>query len=282
MPTLIHLADKKDAKHILRSGIKIGKYEHGVFFMPQTPDFFVSHQWLRELRCRGARTYVGIHFKLPDKEEVWFGKYGTQHQKAPLGQAIGAFMQLDDKLGYEFLIERKIEPAEILKAVSLPQTVGWRYSPDSHTKTALCVCPMCISRGDIKGRIKREKIEPPVAVPPFAELIERLKAAKDEDEIATLFSYISRKRRKTDPHELLFLLEDNNGTSLQYLASALPVFKHAHTCQMLARLCTHSDPHVREYSAESLLEVSTDKGLAFLLSLPEDAVITTVIESYSK
>ncbi|GGF26991.1 hypothetical protein [Hymenobacter cavernae] len=76
MPTLIHLADEKETKRIIRGGIKGGKYQKGVFFMPLTSDFFVSHQWLRELRRSGVQSYVGIYFKLPDEEEVWFGEYG--------------------------------------------------------------------------------------------------------------------------------------------------------------------------------------------------------------
>ena len=36
MPTLIHIADEKNAKKILTSGIRIGKYNKGIYFMPVT------------------------------------------------------------------------------------------------------------------------------------------------------------------------------------------------------------------------------------------------------
>ncbi|GGF26263.1 HEAT repeat domain-containing protein [Hymenobacter cavernae] len=186
-------------------------------------------------------------------------------------------MQLENKLGYEFLIERKIEPSEIMKVVALPQTVGWRYSPESHVKEWLCVCPVCIGRGDIKGRIKRERVEPPLKIPPYAELLERLKVEKDEVEIATLFSHIGRRRRKTDPYQLLAILDNSDNYSLSYLAIALPAFKHVNTFELLTKLCAHPDNEVREYSAESLLKVNKEKGLAFLQSLTNDEVISKVL-----
>ena len=159
MPTLVHLADEKYADKIVANGIKIGKGTRGVYCIPVTPDFYVSHQWLRELRRRGVKIFVGVYFKLNTKELVWFGKYNRGHAQMELGKALAEFRKAEDKLGFEFLVERKIEPKEIQKVKHLPQIVGWRYYPDSHNRETLCTCPMCITPGEINSRKKRKKIE---------------------------------------------------------------------------------------------------------------------------
>ena len=159
MPTVIHLADERASKAIKINGLKIGKWRKGIFFMPVTQDFFASHQWLRELRRRGIRTYVGIHFKLDSQELVWFGKYNIPHRYISLGEAIAEFMAAEDKLGYEFLIGRKILSSEIESVRSLPQKIGWRYFPHSHRRPLTCGCPMCIGPGEIKARKKRARVE---------------------------------------------------------------------------------------------------------------------------
>jgi hypothetical protein len=39
MPTMVHLADEREAANIKRNGIKIGKYQTGVFCMPVLQNF---------------------------------------------------------------------------------------------------------------------------------------------------------------------------------------------------------------------------------------------------
>jgi hypothetical protein len=88
MPTLVHLADERNSAAILRNGLKTGRYGTGIYCMPVLPDFFVTHQWLRELKRNGARSYVGVYFKVPSAERVFAGRYGQQHQQMILGEAI--------------------------------------------------------------------------------------------------------------------------------------------------------------------------------------------------
>lgn len=159
MPTLVHIADERDSKSITQNGLKFGKWRRGIFFMPLTEDFFISHQWLRELKRRGIRTFVGVYFRLNSAEYVWFGKYHGGHARMKLGDALSEYRRADDKLGFEFLIERKIEAGEIHKIKHLPQTIGWRYMPDSHQRGLSCACPMCITPGEINSRKKRERIQ---------------------------------------------------------------------------------------------------------------------------
>jgi len=154
MPILVHLADEKDANKILNSGLKIGKHRAGIYAMPVLSNFYVSHQWLRELKRRGVKTYVGIYFKMDSKELVYAGRYGREHKHITLSEAIKEIMHTENPLGYELIINRKIEPSEIHKIKPLPQNVGWRYQPKSHN-TKPCGCEFC-QRGQIKSRKLRE------------------------------------------------------------------------------------------------------------------------------
>lgn len=150
MPTLVHLTDEKNFRNILRGGISAGRYGSGVYCMPVLPDFYITHQWLRELKRNGARSYIGVYFKLPSSELVYAGRYGKPHRHIPLGEAIKEIMELEDPLGYELIVARKIEAGEISRVRHLPQTLGWRYFPGSHNKRP-CNCEYCL-RGTIKGR----------------------------------------------------------------------------------------------------------------------------------
>ncbi len=158
MPTLVHLADEKDSEKIRGAGIKIRKNGTGVFCMPVLPNFYVSHQWLRELKRWGARTFVGVYFRVDSSEMVYAGKYGDSHRLISLGGAIKEIMSLEDPLGYELIIDRKIQAKEITKITHLPQKLGWRYFPGSHNKKP-CACEYCL-KGMIKGKRTLNKLNP--------------------------------------------------------------------------------------------------------------------------
>lgn len=157
MPTLVHLADEKNTARILRNGIKTGRYGTGVYCMPVLPNFYVSHQWLRELKRNGARSYIGVYFKVPSSELVYAGRYNQPHQHITLGTAIKEIMSLEDPLGYELIIDRKITAAEITSIRNLPQVLGWRYFPGSHNKKP-CNCEYCL-RSSIKGRKTKQRLD---------------------------------------------------------------------------------------------------------------------------
>jgi hypothetical protein len=278
MPTLVHIADERDTKRIVNNGLKIGKHRRGIFFMPVTQDYYISHQWLRELKRRGIRTFVGVYFKLKSNEIVWFGKYHEGHTRMELGKALAQFMKADDKLGFEFLIERKIDVTEIDKIKHLHQTVGWRYTPDSHKRALTCACPMCISPGEINSRKKREKIEPVVRIPGLREIIERLRFETDESEVDRLFSFIRRKKRRTDPEELRFIIENGNISAIRSLALSLEFFRHPTALTILTELCQSSDEEVREFSAYGILKIDRDKGIRILKRCFDDKTISKFME----
>lgn len=150
MPTLVHLTDEKNTGKIKNGGLSAGRFKSGVFAMPVLPDFYITHQWLRELKRSGARNFVGVYFKIPSSEMVYAGRYNRRHRFISLGEAIKEIMALTDPMGYELIIDRKIEAKEIIKIKHLPQTIGWRYFPESHNKKP-CNCEYCL-KGTIKGK----------------------------------------------------------------------------------------------------------------------------------
>ncbi len=255
MPVLVHLADEKEAERIRKNGIKPGKDSRGVFFMPVLPAFYVSHQWLRELKRNGAKTYVGIYFKLNINELVYAGKYNQAHRHIPLGEAIKEIMEMEDPLGYELIIDRKVEAKEITRIKTLPQNVGWRYFPASHSKKPLCDCPVCISPGTIKSKRLRNKIASPDIEMTFDQLLVALQNEQDDDAIEDLLWTVRNSRRKADPNELVFLLQRRSVSVNQYLALALRAFKHKNSKQILFGLLSESDDDTREFAADSLLEL---------------------------
>ena len=163
MPVFVHLTPARYVQRIRKSGIKRG--QRGVFCLPVLPNYHVSHQWLRELKRRGQRTIVAIHFRLGSEEEVWVGRYNEPHQQVTAGVAIAIIMRASDAQGYEVIIPHSISPSAIHRVRFAPQIVGWRYMPNAHQRKA-CLCPWCI-RGDIKSQRlkryyeKREKAEAP-------------------------------------------------------------------------------------------------------------------------
>ena len=132
-------------------------YKYGVFALPVTQNFVISHQWLRELKRRGFRTAVGIYFGIPDNESVWAGRYNEKKEELTASEAAGVLMR-EEILGYEVVIPRSIKAGEIASIRRLPQVIGWRYYPESHGRPPFCGCSYC-QRGNIKSRKIRERYE---------------------------------------------------------------------------------------------------------------------------
>ena len=166
MAMFVHLAAAKDADSIRRSGIRPRRLERGavpgfervVFAMPVTDDFYVSHQWLRELKRRGQRTLVGVYFRIDDAERVMVGHYHEAHAEMTANEAVGGVFRAERAEGYQVVIPRKIGAGEIHRVRRLPQVVGWRYFPGAHGR-APCGCPVCVRRGEIRSRRIREAYE---------------------------------------------------------------------------------------------------------------------------
>lgn len=157
----VHLTPEKNLKTVLRNGIsrmrKRANTVTGIYAMPVTRNFFVSHQWLRELKRRGVGSIVGIYFRIPDEEIVSVGHYGQAHQDMTAAEAVNLMLNAENREGFEVIIPRRVEAKEIHRFKSIPQVVGWRYYPGANGKKPCC-CPYC-QYGQYGGRKLREKDE---------------------------------------------------------------------------------------------------------------------------
>jgi hypothetical protein len=159
MPTFVHITSEDIAKKTRRGGIRLakpnGRSHRGVFAMPVTPSFQITHQWVREMKRWRRGMMVGVYFRIPDSELVWVGRYNEQHQQMMAAQAAAHIMSQTAMTGVQVIIPRRIIPKEILRIRSLPQLVGWRHYPDAHGKFP-CGCEYC-QRGAYGSRKIREK-----------------------------------------------------------------------------------------------------------------------------
>ncbi|MDB5341018.1 MAG: hypothetical protein JWN70_6637 [Planctomycetaceae bacterium] len=161
MAMFVHLTVESRAQNILRNGIgrlrKLQNGERGIFAMPVTRNFYVSHQWLRELKRGKSGPMVGIYFRIDDGEQVSIGHYNQAHQQMTAAEASAEIMSSKTPEGFEVIIARRIAASEIHRVRKLPQVVGWRYYPQSHGKKP-CGCPFC-QRGDFGSRKLRDEYE---------------------------------------------------------------------------------------------------------------------------
>jgi len=158
----VHLTVEKQVKPILRNGItRLRKSrmtgQSGIYAMPVTRNFYISHQWLRELKRRGRGPIAGVYFRVPDDEIVWLGHYNQAHQQMTAAEATAAVDDAGPAEGFEVIIPRRIEKKEIHRVRMLPQVVGWRFYPGAHGRRP-CGCPYC-QRGEYGARRLRERYE---------------------------------------------------------------------------------------------------------------------------
>jgi len=77
---------------------------------------------------------VGVHFRIPDDQQVWVGHYGQAHRWLSAAEAVAQFAAASDPLGWEVVIPRRIEANEIHNTRRLRQVVGWRFYPEAKGK----------------------------------------------------------------------------------------------------------------------------------------------------
>lgn len=241
MARLVHITNIENERRIKRSGIKSGQ-NNIVFFMPHMKDFLISHQWARELKRSGIKNFAAVDFKISNNEEIWFGKYNSQHEKMPLNKAISLFMNKEDPLGYEFFIERSIKAKEILKIRKIPKPVGWRYTPKAHGKPP-CPCSVCIQAGGYKTKNLKDVIP---------KLMSRDKAKKiittsvDGNEIWEAVERLQGKWKKESPKFLERLLNNYDDEFLLDIVKLLSEYRHPLAKEYLHRLTYSSCEDVKE------------------------------------
>lgn len=163
MPQFIHLADARKISLILKSGIKAhkirGRIEKGVFATPVLPNYYLSHQWLRELKRCGIRTISAVQFRVDDDAPVLVGRYNEAHIDATAAEAVRIFMEHTTGLGLEIILPNSISSKAVTRTYTPEQISGWRYYPESHSDGRKpCGCPYC-QLGQIKNRKLREAYE---------------------------------------------------------------------------------------------------------------------------
>src|SRR5689334_9808446 len=109
MALFVHLAPESRVRRIKRNGIgrlrkAFGDRPSGIFAVPVTKNFFVSHQWLRELKRKGAGAIAGVYFRIPDEEVVWVGHYHQCHRQMTAAEAVAEFMSAESREGWEVII----------------------------------------------------------------------------------------------------------------------------------------------------------------------------------
>jgi hypothetical protein len=127
MALFVHLTPEKNVRAIVRSGIRKGT--HGVFCLPILPSYMISHQWLRELRRSGQRTFVAVDFRIPDDEPVSVGHYGGPALDMTAAQAVAVVRERDDLQGYEVVVPRAIARSELHAAPTWPATLRMSGMP---------------------------------------------------------------------------------------------------------------------------------------------------------
>jgi hypothetical protein len=245
MPVLVHLASEADAQKMLKRGIRAGR---GVYCLPVLQNYFVSHQWLRELKRRGVRTIVAVHFRLPDSEPVLAGHFNAQHESVTLGTAIRKLRNTAQPLGFEIIVPRAIASSEIRSVRSVPQVTGWRFSPTAKGRKP-CGCSYCV-RGEIKAsRIRRE--DEPRPADGMPALLVRLRAAQSSSELQEALNRVTVKWRR-NPKQLEFLMSHDDPDVLEMLVYGLGSFRGQAARDMLARLAAHPDDKVSRLAREEL------------------------------
>lgn len=138
MVRFVHLTPEKNVDDILRSGItqlrQQDDHPKGIFAMPVARSFYISHQWLGELKERGHLRVAALYFRVPDSEPVWVGHYRHSHQRMTAAEAIAAFEREQRPEGFEVIIPRPIQSREIRRIHHLARVFGWKRSPGKSRK----------------------------------------------------------------------------------------------------------------------------------------------------
>lgn len=238
----VHLTPEKNVRRIRRAGIKV--QGAGVFCVPVLPSYVLSHQWLRELRRRGQRLIVAVHFRVPDEQRVFVGHYSNAGTEMTAAEAVSVARDADDARGYQVVVPRSIAAAELHRIRQVRQVTGWRYRPDAHGRRP-CACPACLGRGEYKAADLRRRfpVERPERTKP--QLLEQLRDADNSDDLMDALWGLGRRSRG-DVSDIAHLVEHADPDVRYALAFALRAYRGSAARRLLAGLAADPDPEVRE------------------------------------
>lgn len=163
MSQFIHLADAKLTGRIAKTGILAADTRidgiRGFYCTPVSLDFYRTHQWLRELKRRGIKTFQAVQFELTPNTLVWIGRYNGEHVKVTAADAAKIFHQHQDGLGLEVIVPKSVSNTSIKRIYTPPQVTGWRFKPEAKGEKPFCGCRYC-NRGEINAyRVITEGVE---------------------------------------------------------------------------------------------------------------------------
>lgn len=287
MPIFVHLTSERAGRRIKRSGIRDVR---GVYCLPVLPNYFISHQWLRELKRGGQRIIVGVYFSLHDEETVWLGHFGGPHKEMTAAQAAGQAMHAPDGLGLEVIVPHAIHPRDIRSIRALRHVIGWRYKPGAHGEEP-CGCPRC-QRGAIKSRklqARYERWNDEYRKAPYPDLLKQLRDASEACRIDPTNDKAANKacdilgeigyRKVGLVGDLAFLIDHPNGDVVEHLAITLGSYREPAARETLLTLCQHVSDDVREFAAYSLLDLYGGDAVTMLASLlPDEAIARAIAE----
>lgn len=150
MASFIHIADEKNGRLVEKNGLKAGR--RGVFCVPVTRDFSVTHQWARELKRTGIKSLICVQFRISDDEMVSVGAYNGEKILMSAAESVTTVEKHSAPWGLEIIIGRKVLPKEIVRIYPAPKIVGWRYYPGAKGKKPFCHCRFC-NRGEIRAQL---------------------------------------------------------------------------------------------------------------------------------
>jgi len=165
--------------------------------------------------------------------------------------AIAKFLSLEKKYGYEFILERKVEPKEIIKTRHIPKPMGWRYEPNAHGK-APCPCPMCILSGGFKTSALKEKCVPDISRKDARTVLQE---SQDSEEINDALRRMQGKWRKESPEYLQHLLHSQDEFVLYSLVELLAEHRHPLAKEYLAELAKNDDEDSSELARQCLQNI---------------------------
>ena len=148
MAVFVHFTDENNKNSIVKNGIKMGTihYENikkGIFCMPVIPDFYATHQWVREIKqYNSGNNIIAIYFRISDDEILFCGKYTEKMVCVKAAETHKIFTSQEDKMGFQAILTRKVSKNEITKIKNIPQITGWRHYPKSHEKKRCYVLPV--------------------------------------------------------------------------------------------------------------------------------------------
>ncbi|HXT49464.1 MAG TPA: HEAT repeat domain-containing protein [Thermoanaerobaculia bacterium] len=258
----LHLASAAKERAIRRAGLAGGRavfpdesgaavvLRRAVYAMPVVPDFWTSHQWVRELRRQSGERVVAVHFRLADDELVHVGRFGQPHRLVAASAA--ARWVMDNPDGAEVVVPRSIARREVVAVREAPQLVGWVQSPDEKDPFG-CVCSACLPAGtpELMRRVRAA----------FRAGIDRARrAGDDEDELVHGLSDVQfaleRARGRLAPGPVLAYARSPSPRARREVAWLLRFFRRRQVEETLVALAHDADEGVRENAVDGLLRVS--------------------------